>query len=427
MAAGVPVALLCGVLTPQGWLAAPVWIVILIALTGLDAAIAGSRGALKLDPLEPVHAAVGRPGSAQLSVRFAGRGPTPRRVEAVVSADERLGLTDATQASSLGERMARFVFAFTPERRGTVNLETLWVRWIGPFGLAAKQKTFVLDLPVSVLTDIQLVHDQALRLFARDAVFGVKSQIQLGEGSEFQALSDYRPGIDPRAIDWKQSARHASLLAKEFRTERNHNVIMAIDCGRVACEPVGGMPRVDRFIHAALLLSYACLRSGDRAGLFAFDNVARADTGPLSGVNALRTIQSVAGKIDYSTHETNYTLSLSILTGKLKRRSLVVVFTEFADSTSAELMVESLARLLRRHLVLFVVLRDEELESLIAAEPVEAEDVARAVVANSLLREREVVLSRLRRMGAHIVEAPADRVGPDVLNAYLDMKRRDLL
>ena len=28
--------------------------------------------------------------------------------------------------------------------------------------------------------------------------------------------------MDRRAIDWKQSARHAALLAKEFRTERNH-------------------------------------------------------------------------------------------------------------------------------------------------------------------------------------------------------------
>ncbi|HBF81902.1 MAG TPA: DUF58 domain-containing protein, partial [Streptomyces sp.] len=50
-----------------------------------------------------------------------------------------------------------------------------------------------------------------------------------------------------------------------------------------------------------------------------------------------------------------------------------------------------------------------------------------AVVAASLLRERDVVVSRLRRMGAHIVDTPADRIGPEVINAYLDLKRRDLL
>ncbi|NWP56890.1 DUF58 domain-containing protein, partial [Escherichia coli] len=90
-------------------------------------------------------------------------------------------------------------------------------------------------------------------------------------------------------IDWKQSARHAALLAKEFRTERNHNVIMALDCGRAACEPVGGVPRIDRAINAALLLSYACLRSGDRAGLFAFESAPRVTTGALGGLNAFRS------------------------------------------------------------------------------------------------------------------------------------------
>jgi len=427
MAAGAPVALLVGVLTPWGWLAGPAWIVVLILMVTLDAARAGSRSALSLTPPDAVRAAVGRAGSAGLTLTFEGAGAAPPAIEAAVSTDDRLGLTSARVSAPVHGRQVRVVFSFTPARRGASTLETLWVRWTGPLGLAFKQKTFDLGLAVHVLSDIQMVRDQAMRLFARDALFGAKAQVQLGEGSEFQALSDYQPGMDRRAIDWKQSARHAALLAKEFRTERNHNVIMALDCGRVACEPVGGMPRIDRFIHAALLLSYACLRSGDRAGLFAFDSVARVNTGPLAGLNALRTLQMMAGRIDYSTHETNYTLALSTLAGGLKRRSLVVVFTDFADSTAAELMIESLGRLLRRHLVLFVVLRDEELEGLTAAEPVEPEDVARAVVAASLLRERDLVVTRLRRMGAHIVEAPADRIGPDVLNAYLDLKRRDLL
>ena len=41
-----------------------------------------------------------------------------------------------------------------------------------------------------------------------------------------------------------------------------------------------------------------------------------------------------------------------------------MVFTDFADTTSAELMIENVARLMRRHLVLFVVFRDEELEAM---------------------------------------------------------------
>lgn len=427
MAAGAPVALTAGVLAPQGWLAGPAWVVGLGLLVVLDAMTGGARAGLALEAPDSPRAAVGRPGLAALRLRFAAKGPSPRVVEAALSGGARLGLEDSPRSARVTDGAADLGFPFTPDRRGDAGLDDLWVRWAGPMGLAWKQKRFHLGVPAPVATDLQWVRDEAVRLFARDALFGAKTQLDVGEGAEFQALRDYQAGMDRRAIDWKQSARHAALLAKEFRTERNHNIIMALDCGRAACEPVGGMPRVDRFIHAALLLSYACLRSGDRAGLFAFDSRPRLSTGAVGGLNAFRILQTLAGRIDYSTHETNYTLALATLSGELQRRSLVVVFTDFTDPTAAELMLESLGRLLNRHLVLFVVLRDEELEGLAGAEPESPEDVSRAVVAGTLLRERETVIARLRRMGAHIVDAPAALVGPEVVNAYLDLKRRNLL
>src|SRR5690606_24731435 len=107
---------------------------------------------------------------------------------------------------------------------------------------------------------------------------------------------------------------------------------------------------------------------------------------------------------DYSDNETNYTLALATLASGLARRSLIVVFTEFTDTISAELMLAALGPLLRRHVVLFVVPQDEELESFVAAEPVEADDVSRAVTAAALLRERGLVLTRLRHLGVHVVE-----------------------
>ena len=71
----------------------------------------------------------------------------------------------------------------------------------------------------------------------------------------------------------------------------------------------------------------------------------------------------------------------------------MVVFTDFADTTSAELMLENVGRLLRSHLVLFVVFRDEELEAIATREPpTSADDVSRAVIAAALLRERELVI-----------------------------------
>ena len=55
-------------------------------------------------------------------------------------------------------------------------------------------------------------------------------------------------------------------------------------------------------------------------------------------------LQIAAAGLDYTAREPNFTLALATLTAKLKRRSLIVLFSDFADPTSAELMVESVER-----------------------------------------------------------------------------------
>lgn len=238
VAAGAPVALAFGLMGSVGWVAGPVWVAGVLLLAVADALVMASRAGLTLDEPVPPRAAIARPGQADVFARF-GKGWMPPRAEAAMAADTRLGLMEPIARAVVADRRAAFVFPFVPERRGDAMLRSLWVRWQGPLGLIWKQKTFALDVAAPVLVDLQSVRDDAVRLFARNALFGAKTQIELGEGSEFQALRDFQPGMDRRAIDWKQSARHAALLAKEFRTERNHHVIMALDCGRAMSEPVG--------------------------------------------------------------------------------------------------------------------------------------------------------------------------------------------
>nr|WP_232792869.1 DUF58 domain-containing protein [Caulobacter hibisci] len=407
-------------------MAGPLWVAVMLLAMVADALSGGSRSRLALDAPERPFLSVARTAPIAFIARF-GKGLTPRRAEAALDADDRLGLQPRFARAQVDARAAAFDFSLTPERRGEGRLHRLWVRWTGPLGLVWLQKAFALDIDAPVGTDLQSVREDAVRMLARDAVIGSKTQIDRGEGTEFESLKEFQTGMDPRSIDWKQSARHLHLLAKEFRTERNHHVILAMDSGRAMCEPVAGAPRIDRAINASLLLGYACLRAGDRAGFYAFDSAPRLLTGVVGGLDAFKQLQHAAGRIDYSAEETNYTLALNTLAAKLRRRSLVVVFTDFTDPTAAELMIEASARLLRRHLVLFVVMQDEELETMAAAEPFEPADVSRAVVSSDLLRQREAVMVRLRRMGAHIVEAPAGRIGPALINAYVELKRRDLL
>ena len=138
-------------------------------------------------------------------------------------------------------------------------------------------------------------------------------QIERGQGTEFDSLREYMPGMDKRAIDWKHSARHRKLHAKEFRTERNHNIVFAIDTGYLMCEPLKGMTRLDWSINASLLISYVSLKYGDRVGYFGFDKQPYLFTKPVSGTNSFPHLQSLTAQLEYSTNETNFTLCLSSL------------------------------------------------------------------------------------------------------------------
>ncbi len=424
--AGAPVALAMGGLGPGLWLAGAAWTVMVLGLVLVDAGLGADRRGLQAAVAAPSVLAVGGSGDATVTTTF-GKRAGPGLIELSLESNDKIAIEPARIMVAAVAGAASLDVRLTPVRRGEGRLERLWMRWKGPLGLVWKQRVQDLAIAIPLIPDIFAVRQEAIRLFSRNAAFGVKSQLERGEGSEFQSLRDFQAGMDTRTVDWSRSARHGMLLAKEFRTERNHHIVLALDTGRLMCQPLLGLPRIDRALNAALLLAFVSLKSGDRTGLYAFDSRPRLSTGVVSGTASFPLLQKLASQIDYSVEETNFTLGLTQLSGELERRSLVVVFTDFADSTSAELMIENLGRLLSRHLVLFVVFRDEELEALTRATPSEPDDVSRAVIAHTLLREREVVISRLRRLGAHIVDAPADQMGAALLENYFDVKRRELL
>ncbi|HWE44485.1 MAG TPA: DUF58 domain-containing protein [Caulobacteraceae bacterium] len=426
-AAGAPVALLIGLWRPGLWVAGAAWILFAFGLAFVDAILSASRSTLDVVVTAPGSIPTGGKGEARFRAVFDGW-RRPRTVEAALETDQgKLIVTPARGIARVGGKAAESGFELEPRRRGLAPLSVLWLRWRGPFGLIWKQTTEKLDKKIAITPNVAAVKDEAIRMYSRDAAFGQRVQIERGEGSEFQALREFQTGMDPRAIDWKQTARHGKLLAKEFRTERNHPIVFALDTGRLMCEPLAGLPRVDHALNGALILAYVALKTGDRVGFFAFDAKPRLVTGSVSGVGAFPMLQRLAASIDYSAEETNFTLGLTQLSGALERRSLIVVFTDFADTTSAQLMIENVSRLLKTHLVLFVVFRDEELEGMIQAEPLTPDDVSRAVIADALMRERDLVIARLKRMGVEVLDTPVKNLGPDLLSRYLDLKRKDRL
>lgn len=419
---GVPLALLAAMFAPGLWLIGGAWMMIAIGLFLLDTMISAGPSQLSFAAKMPGTIGVARAEPA--SVRLMFEGPAPSAVEFAVDTGRLIEPVPARQQMAVAGNAAQMDFALRPLRRGESFVETLWARWQGPLGLVWKQRRHALHEKVAIIPNIASIKEEARRLFERESgQMGMRAQLRTGEGTEFNALKEFEPGMDRRMIDWKQTAKHGRLLAREFKVEENLHIVFALDTGRLMCEPLNGLPRIDRAIQAMLLLSYVALRLGDRVGIFAFDEKPRIASRTVAGPNAFAALQYVASQVDYSTAETNFTLGLTQLSGELERRAVIVVFTDFSDTTSAELMLENVKRLLARHLVLFVAFRDEELEAMARAEPVEPADVSRAVLADGMLRERSLVTTRLKRLGVNVIDVPVDRISAGLLDAYLSVKR----
>jgi len=422
----VPVALLVAIVFPEAWPFGLAFLAAALVSIGLDALMSLPPRDLEVAWKLPAMLYIGSSDPLTLTLTPA-RGGRPVPVEIALDTGPRLRRSLRTRTTVSLDTSSEVQITLRPLRRGMARVERLWLRWQGPMGLIWRQSEHVIADEIPVLPNVRAVRAAAIRFFSRDAPTGQKAQSQLGDGSEFDALRDYVPGLDRRSVDWKHSARHQKLVSKEFKAERNHNIVLAFDTGHLMSEPLAGVARLDRAINASLLLAYASLREGDRVGLFGFDAQIRLFTDPIGGLQSFSRVQHAAAGLEYRPEETNYTLGLTHLAARLKRRSLVVLMTDFIDTVTAEMMVENLQRLARRHLVMFVSFVDPALAELTEADPASVDAMARATVAGDFVRERAVVMERLARLGVHCLDVSHEAVDTAMINRYLLIKHRELI
>ena len=431
-ALGLPITLIMAIIVPSFWVLGAGWVAAILGLVVLDVLLSASVKRMEPDLEAPKSALIGHDYDVRVTAHF-GAGVPPRKTELRLTTNDRLSVSPIIAKAGHGEGGFLALINIRTELRGTAELNRLWTRWQGPLGFVWRQRVDPLSLEIPITSDTQMVRDKAAELFTKDAYIGQKLQKLRGDGTEFDGLTEFLPGMDKRSIDWKHSARHKMLLSREFRTERNHNIIFAFDTGHLMAEQASdpetdeAMTKLDRALNAALLMGFVSLKIGDKVGLYAFDERPYLYAPAIGNTRSFSQIRRVSAQIDYSTAETNFTLGLSQLAQNLQRRTLIVVFTDFVDSTQAELMVENMARLLKRHIVIFVAFRNSALDRLIARDARTPEEAAASLIGDGLMRERDLVLKRLIRMGVNVIDADPATLNMKVLNTYLILKARNAI
>ncbi len=125
--------------------------------------------------------------------------------------------------------------------------------------------------------------------------------------------------------------------------------------------------------------------------------------------------------------EPNYPFAFTYLARHLRRRSLIVVFTDIIDRDASSALLSQLARSAASHVPLIVALRNPGLETAAAAPVACDADAYRRAAAEEMLRARAVAMGAMKRAGVLAVDAEPGQAIPETLSRYLEVKRRGLL
>ncbi|OWY58919.1 hypothetical protein B7486_77365, partial [cyanobacterium TDX16] len=177
--------------------------------------------------------------------------------------------------------MAEASTPLRPARRGRFTPRALVVRVDGPLGLGARQRTRKTPGELRVYPPFRSKDEAELRIDkARILEIGLRSAQGRGGGTEFDQLREYTVDDEFRRIDWSSTARLGKPIVRTYRAERNQNVVLLLDSGRVMAGRVGGVPRLEHAMDAVMMLTAVATRLGDRSGLLAFDTEVRDVVAP---------------------------------------------------------------------------------------------------------------------------------------------------
>jgi uncharacterized protein (DUF58 family) len=314
-----------------------------------------------------------------------------------------------------------------PRRRGRADGGVLTVRLLGPLGLVWRQASRPAEWSAVVYPSLAGASTRALPASARRREAGRRALRRAGEGRLFETLREWVPGDDTRIIDWKATARRGKPIARQYEDERRQQVLVVVDAGRLLTAEVGGVPRLEAAIDAAVHLAHAAAEQDDDVGVMIFADEVQQYVAPGRGRRALRGVVEALATAEGRLEESDYPAAFRYLAARGRKRALTILFTDLIDRTASEALVAQAATLRPRHLPLAVTLRDPSLEAAAAARPATGAAAFERAAAEELLRARDEALAEMRARGVHVLDVLPAAAARAVVEQYHALKRRGVL
>ena len=319
-------------------------------------------------------------------------------------------------------------YPVTPPERGVYGFGDLDARVEGPLRLIQRPLRVPAAEEIRVLPCLQTLRYADLIAYRRRARHWGLRQIKWREkGRDFESLREYMEGDDPRHIHWKASARLDRPIVQEFQPEKNQIVMIAVDAGRLMGAVSEGKKKLDHALEASAQLAHAALAGGDQVGFLAFSDQILLFIPPKKTHGQLQVILEGTVSLRTALVEPRYEEAFLWFRSQVRRRSLVVIFTDLMDELASDNLLEAVALLRPRHLPLCMAIRDSEWDDLMSRPPTIAMDVYERSVLQETIRQRRKAIGKLQQKGAIAMDLPPSQLSSNAMERYLDVKRRGLL
>ena len=201
--------------------------------------------------------------------------------------------------------------------------------------------------------------DVVAKLIVEGYMMGQHKSPFKGSSVEFIEHRQYYPGDEIRHIDWRAFGKTGKYYIKEFEEETNLRAYLIVDCSGSMAYKKSALSKFEYARQLAACFAYLLHLQRDAVGLLTFDTKIRERVEPSTSIKIVQHICNVLSNCKPHT-ETSLGGIFEKLIPTLKRRSLVIVISDFFDDLTALRTALQLFQRHRHEVLLFQVLAPEE-------------------------------------------------------------------
>jgi uncharacterized protein (DUF58 family) len=321
-----------------------------------------------------------------------------------------------------------FTYSLKPPKRGRYEFGRVAVRFLSRLGLVWCQTELGQSQSVKVYPNMRRAREMELKALGAQSYLAIqRKSVRRGEGREFESMRDYVRGDELRHISWTATARRSKLITRQYQIERDQNIIIAIDAGRLMTGRIDDETKFDTAIHATLAMISAAARGGDNCGLLVFGRRVVKFLAPKKGIEHIDAVLEALHDLEPELIEPSYARAFQFIASNSKKRAFVAILTDLVDKDSSRELLTSLKLLRPTHLPLVVTIGDRDLNATVSELPGEIRDVFVQSAAEEIIRQREAALKMVETMGGLALDVTTATLAPRLLEAYLRVKERGMI